>query len=55
MNRQVLDVLLPLAIPSVWFVDIDTRSVGELVAGDVDDQAVDFSQACEAPFFIPQT
>jgi hypothetical protein len=26
-----------------------------LVAGDVDDQAVDFSQACEAPFFIPQT
>lgn len=42
MNHQVLGVLLPLPIPGVWFVDIDTRSVGELVTGDVADQSMDF-------------
>jgi len=42
MNCQVLNVLLPLAVPSVWCVDIDTRSVRELISGDIDDQSIDF-------------
>ena len=38
----MLDVLLPLAVPSVWFVDVDARSVGKLITSDVDDQSIDF-------------